>query len=68
MKITLEEAKRIYGNNTTEKEEITLKEFNRMLPKECRKCTLLEKDLVKVKAKCLYRTKERCMLNGTYSR
>ena len=61
MKITLEEYKRIHGE-TEEEEEITEKQFNEMIPIECRKCTLLEKDKYKKLVKCIYRTKEGCML------
>lgn len=65
IKITLEDVKKIYGNNKTKK-EMTEKEFNRLIPFECRTCGLLEKDMYKKTIKCIYRTKEGCMLGGYY--
>lgn len=62
IKKTLEEIKLIYGH----KEESD--NFEKMIPKECRKCGLLEKDNYKKTIKCLYRTKEGCMLYGIHSR
>ena len=56
MKLTLEEIKLIYGH----KEEPD--NFEQMIPKECRKCGLLERDKHRKTIKCLYRTKEGCML------
>ena len=67
MKITLEQLKLVYGNST-EKEEINAKKLDIGLPKECRNCTLLEKDTTHRKVKCLYRTKEGCKLYGMGSR
>lgn len=49
-------------------EEKSLEYFEKAIPKECKKCTLLEKDKYRKKAKCIYRTKEGCMLYGIYSR
>ena len=63
MKITLEQLKLVYGNSE-EKEEINEKKLAIGLPKECRNCTLLEKDTVHRRVKCLYKTKEGCMLHG----
>lgn len=63
IKITLEDVKKIYGNNNTKK-EMTEKEFNRLIPFECRRCGLLEKDSYKKTIKCIYRTKTGCMLGG----
>ena len=63
IKMTLEDVKKIYVNNNAEK-VMTEKEFNRLIPAECRTCGLLEKDMYKKTIKCIYRTKNGCMLGG----
>lgn len=63
IKKTLEEIKKIYGH----KEEAP-DNFEQMIPKECRNCGLLERDKHRKTIKCLYRTKEGCMLYGMDSR
>lgn len=37
-------------------------EYENSIPKECRKCTLLEKDYLHKTVKCLYRSSDRCIL------
>ena len=49
-----------YWNERTEKEK--REEFERQIPEECKKCTLLEKDITHKKLRCLYRSKNRCIL------
>lgn len=67
IKITLEDAKKIYGNEK-DKKELTQKEFNRLIPAECRTCGLLEKDIYRKTIKCIYRTKSGCMLGEYYGK
>lgn len=49
--------------------EIMMKEkkakeiFENAIPEECRKCTILERDYLHKKVKCLYRSNDRCMLD-----
>lgn len=57
IKKTLEDIKKIYTHIEEEQDN-----FEEMIPIECRKCGLLEKDKYRKTIKCLYRTKEGCML------
>lgn len=38
--------------------------FENAIPEECKKCTLLERDFEHRKVKCLYRSKDKCILNN----
>ena len=47
-----------------QKEKEAREKFETSIPEECKKCTLLEKDYLHKTVKCLYRSKNRCMLEG----
>lgn len=49
-----------YEEYMREKQE--KEEFEKEIPKECKKCTLLEKDFIKKTVRCLYRSGEKCIL------
>lgn len=38
------------------------KEYENSIPSECKRCTLLEKDYLHKTVKCIYRSKNRCIL------
>ena len=63
IKKTLEEVKKIYSCFGKESNDCNV-DFETMIPKECRKCGLLEKDIYRKTIKCIYRTKTGCMLGG----
>ena len=46
-----------YMKKIREKEE-----YENSIPSECKRCTLLEKDYLHKTVKCIYRSKDRCML------
>lgn len=48
------------------KEEKEKKEFEESIPEVCRNCTLLERDYLHKTVKCIYRSKDKCMLGGAY--
>lgn len=62
----LDDVRKIYSVNDYAEALMKKKaeaKFNESIPEECKKCTLLEKDLLHKKIKCLYRTRNnRCML------
>lgn len=62
----LDDVRKIYSVNDYAEALMKKKakaKFNESIPEECKKCTLLEKDLLHKKVKCLYRTRNnRCML------
>lgn len=49
-----------YWNERKAKED--KEQFEKEIPDECKKCTLLEKDVTHKTLKCLYRSKNRCIL------
>lgn len=62
----LDDVRKIYSVNDYAEAMLKKKEqdkFNESIPEECRECTLLEKDMLHKKIKCLYRSRNnRCML------
>ena len=44
------------------KEKQEREEYENSIPGECKKCTLLEKDYLHKTARCLYRSKDICIL------
>ena len=64
----LDDVRKIYSVNDYAEALMKKKaeaKFNESIPIECRKCTLLEKDLLHKKIKCLYRSRQgKCMLEG----
>lgn len=48
------------------KEKKAREEFEEAIPTECKKCTLLEKDYEHRTIKCIYRSKDKCILDRHY--
>lgn len=64
----LDDVRKIYGMNDSAEaflRQKEMEEFIKNIPFECRRCTLLEIDIVHKKIKCIYRTRNnRCMLES----